>query len=151
MRDLRVVGSGPPGPGMAGSGPPDATGPGDGSPARSAGVLVESGRPAGGGGASGSAPGSFEDALRDAAGSVGISRHAARRLEERGIELQDDQRARLRQAMDTLAGKGGHTSLVMLGGVAYVVDVPSQRVVTAVKAGEGKEAVFTKIDSVVVA
>jgi hypothetical protein len=53
--------------------------------------------------------------------------------------------------MQSLADKGGRTSLVMLQGVAYVVDVPSQTVVTAVRADSGKEAVFTQIDSVLVA
>ena len=53
--------------------------------------------------------------------------------------------------LDTLAGKGGRQSLVMLDQVAYVVHVPSATVVTAVAPDEHKESVFTQIDSVAIA
>jgi flagellar operon protein len=74
-----------------------------------------------------------------------------KRLEQRRIGLDDGQLDRLRKAMDTLAGRGGRQSLVMLDQVAYVVDVPSNTVVTAVAPDAGKESVFTQIDSVVIA
>lgn len=96
---------------------------------------------------------SFADELA-AAGrerSVTLSGHALRRLEQRRIELQDDQLERLGRAMDTLAARGGRQSLVMLDRVAYVVHVPSHTVVTAVGPDDRKEAVFTRIDSVVIA
>ncbi len=94
----------------------------------------------------------FADALSEArGGELQLSAHAARRLDQRGIALGDEARSRLVRALDTLAGKGAQTSLVMLEGVAYVVHVPSQTVVTAVRPSSGKEAVFTQIDSVVVA
>lgn len=80
-----------------------------------------------------------------------LSGHALRRLEQRGIGPTDDQLDRLRSALDTLAGKGGRQSLVMLDQVAYVVHVPSSTVVTAVAPDESKESVFTQIDSVAIA
>ena len=83
--------------------------------------------------------------------SVNLSGHALRRLEQRQIDLAGDQLDRLGRAMDTLAVKGGRQSLVMLDQVAYVVHVPSHTVVTAVGPDETKEAVFTQIDSVVIA
>jgi flagellar operon protein len=74
-----------------------------------------------------------------------------RRLEERQIDIADGQLDRLRSALDSLASKGGRQSLVMVDQVAYVVHVPSATVVTAVAPDEGKEAIFTQIDSVVIA
>ena len=53
--------------------------------------------------------------------------------------------------MESLARRGGKRSVVMLDQIAYVVHVPSQTVVTALKSNAGKEALFTDIDSVVIA
>jgi flagellar operon protein len=83
--------------------------------------------------------------------SLHLSGHALRRLEQRQIDLGDEQLDRLQRAMDTLASKGGRQSLVMLDQVAYVVHVPSHTVVTAVAPDDSKESVFTQIDSVVIA
>ena len=83
--------------------------------------------------------------------SVRLSGHALRRLEQRRIDLEPAHLDRLRSALDQLEAKGGRQSLVMLDQVAYVVHVPSQTVVTAVAPGDRKEAVFTNVDSVVIA
>ncbi len=113
--------------------------------------LAPSGRPA-----DASLPpgaGSFADVLaettRDPA--VSLSSHVQRRMEQRQIQLGDDQLERLGKAMDLLAAKGGRQSLVMLDEVAYVVHIPSHTVVTAVGPNDRKEAVFTQIDSVAIA
>jgi flagellar operon protein len=95
----------------------------------------------------------FADALASAAGDrdLHLSGHALRRLEQRGIDLGPNELDRLRGAFDQLAGKGGRQSVVMLDQVAYVVNVPSKTVVTAVAPNDERDAVFTKIDSVVIA
>jgi len=101
--------------------------------------------------------GGVASAFRDALIAAGkdhdlqLSNHAVKRLEQRQIDLQDDQLERLRKAMDSLADRGGRQSLVMLDQVAYVVDIPSHTVVTAVQPGGDREAVFTQIDSVAIA
>lgn len=102
---------------------------------------------------SGSSTATFGAALAAAASerSVQLSGHAVRRLEQRNIGLQDEQLDRLQKAMQTLDRRGSRQSLVMLDQVAYVVHVPSHTVVTAVAPEEGKENVFTQIDSVVIA
>jgi flagellar operon protein len=96
---------------------------------------------------------SFRETLAVAGREQGLelSSHALKRLEQRGVDLQDDQLGRLRKAMDSLAERGGRTSLVMLDQVAYVVHIPTHTVVTAVSSEDGKEAVFTQIDSVAIA
>lgn len=96
---------------------------------------------------------SFADTLAVAGRehSVTLSGHAMRRIEQRQIGLGDASLERLGKAIDSLAARGGRQSLVMLDQVAYVVHVPSHTVITAVAPGDQKEAVFTKIDSVVIA
>jgi flagellar operon protein len=96
---------------------------------------------------------SFADALASAAGDrdLHLSGHAIKRLEQRGIDLGPSQLDRLSSAFDQLAGKGGRQSVVMLDQVAYVVNVPSKTVVTAVAPDDDRDPVFTKIDSVAIA
>jgi flagellar operon protein len=53
--------------------------------------------------------------------------------------------------MDTLSQRGSRQSLVMLDQYAYVVNVPTHTVVTAVEPNQSKERVFTQIDSVIIA
>ena len=104
-------------------------------------------------GPSGGIAGSFGEALAVAGREQGLelSGHALKRLEQRGVGLQDEQLERLSKAMDSLAERGGRNSLVMLDQVAYVVNVPTRTVVTAVPPDNQKEAVFTRIDSVAIA
>lgn len=95
----------------------------------------------------------FADELAAARSTTAIhfSKHAQRRLESRQIDFSEDETSRLRRAFDTLAQRGGRQSLVMLDRLALVVNVPSGTVLTALPADQGKEAVFTQIDSVVIA
>jgi flagellar operon protein len=95
---------------------------------------------------------SFRDALTAAADerSLHISEHALRRVEQRQIPLAGDQLDRLSSALDTLSQRGGRQSLVMLDQYAYVVNVPSHTVVTAVDPNQSKDKVFSQIDSVII-
>lgn len=77
---------------------------------------------------------------------VRFSAHADMRLKERGLDLNGDDMARIRGAMDTLASKGGRDSLMLMGNTALIVNVPNRMVVTAMDAG----SVFTNIDSAVI-
>jgi flagellar operon protein len=94
---------------------------------------------------------SFHAELEHASRPVQISRHAQRRLETRSIDLGPDELSRLSNAVDALTRKGANHSVVMLDRLALVVNVPSATVVTAVQPHGGREAVFTRIDSVVIA
>jgi len=57
---------------------------------------------------------------------------------------------RLDSAITRAAEKGSRNSVVMLDDLAVVVDVRQRTVVTALNAQQGKERVFTNIDSVVI-
>jgi len=76
---------------------------------------------------------------------ITFSAHARRRLEERAIPLSREVKEKLEEGLRTLEAKGGRTSLIVVDGVAFVVNVPERTVITCV---ENENRVFTHIDSV---
>jgi flagellar operon protein len=97
----------------------------------------------------------FAKVLRDTAAPSGeglrLSAHARQRLEARGIEWTPERQARMEQAVDQAAAKGGRESLVLMDRCAFVVSVPNRTVITAMPNESSGGAVFTNIDSAVVA
>jgi flagellar operon protein len=81
--------------------------------------------------------------------NVKVSAHAAKRLEERNIQLDGQEYLKLQEAMKKLKTKGGRDSLVITEKAAYVLDVEKGMVVTAVDKNNMNENVFTKIDSTI--
>lgn len=81
---------------------------------------------------------------------VSFSRHAARRLESRGIELSDQDLARISGAMDQLDAKGARESLLLMDDNAFIVGVPKRVVITALTRDEAMGNIFTGIDSTLV-
>lgn len=85
-------------------------------------------------------------------GSVlSFSAHAAKRLQQRSMELTADDVTRLSDAVDRAADKGARESLVLMNGLAFVVSVTNRTVITAMDTDSMKENVITKIDSAVIA
>lgn len=89
----------------------------------------------------------FQDTLR----GVQFSNHAQKRIERRDLDLDAARLDRLNSAISRAAEKGAKNSVVMLDDLAVVVDIRDRKVVTAINAAQGKERVFTNIDSVVIA
>ena len=81
---------------------------------------------------------------------VRFSRHAAARLESRGIALDDADMADLGSAIDRLDGRGARESLVLMDDHAFIVGVPRRTVITAMSRNEAMGNVFTQIDSTLV-
>ncbi|KZE76936.1 TIGR02530 family flagellar biosynthesis protein [Paenibacillus jamilae] len=79
-----------------------------------------------------------------------LSNHAARRLEQRGIELKSDQMAKINSAVDKAAAKGAKESLILMQDMALIVNVPNRTVVTAMDKQSMEDNVFTQIDSAVI-
>ncbi|GIP27377.1 hypothetical protein J23TS9_25070 [Paenibacillus sp. J23TS9] len=79
-----------------------------------------------------------------------FSNHAAKRLEQRGIELKGEQLARIQSAVDKAAAKGSKESLILMKDMALIVNVANRTVVTAMDGNSMKDNVFTQIDSAVV-
>lgn len=80
-----------------------------------------------------------------------FSKHATKRLEQRGMDIDAARMERLGRAVDQAADKGSKDSLILLDELALVVSVQNRTVVTAVDEASRREHVFTNIDSVVIA
>jgi flagellar operon protein len=102
---------------------------------------------------------SFADVLRATGpaqatpGAAGIqfSRHALDRVQRRGIDLDAPTLQRLGDGMQRAAGKGARNAVVFVDNTAFVANVPSNTVITAVGSEHMREHVFTNIDSAVIA
>ncbi|WP_127716599.1 TIGR02530 family flagellar biosynthesis protein [Halobacteriovorax sp. HLS] len=81
---------------------------------------------------------------------IHLSTHAAKRLHERNLTMDSDEFFKLKDAMVKLKDKGGQDSLVITDKAAYIVDVPNNKIVTAIDKGSILDNVFTKIDSTVI-
>ena len=81
---------------------------------------------------------------------VKFSKHASLRMSDRGLEMSDEQLGRLSNGTDMAADKGINDSLVMIDDLAFIVNVPSRTVITALEAG-GDTNVFTNINGAVIA
>lgn len=84
-------------------------------------------------------------------GPLKFSRHAASRMESRGISFNTADMNRIKQAVDQVSAKGGKDSLVLLGETALVVSVKNNTVVTVMDKDNLKGNVFTNIDSAIIA
>jgi len=79
-----------------------------------------------------------------------FSAHAESRIKSRGINLDKELKQKLDEAVRNVASKGGKDALIMAKESAFIVNVPSRTVVTALDSGILKENVFTNIDSAAV-
>lgn len=77
-----------------------------------------------------------------------ISAHAQKRLSERNITMDQNLEKSLKSAFKELEAKGARDSLVVTREGAFVVNVPSRTLVTAMGIDEMKNGIVTNIDSV---
>lgn len=84
-------------------------------------------------------------------GELKFSKHAGNRLEQRNIVLTDDQIRRLKDATNKADEKGIKESLMLMDNMAFIVNVKSSTVITAMDQTENDENVFTNIDGAVIA
>ena len=82
---------------------------------------------------------------------VKFSKHATSRLETRNINLTDDQKLKLNDAINKANDKNVKDSLVLVDDIAFVVNVKDKTVVTVMNKDEMKENVFSNIDGAVIA
>lgn len=81
---------------------------------------------------------------------IKLSVHAAKRLQDRNMEVDGAELKKIQSGIDKLALKGGNDSLLITSKGAYIVDVPKRTIVTAIDKESISENVFTKIDSTVI-
>lgn len=94
----------------------------------------------------------FADLLQQKAGvsqSVQFSKHAAKRVQERGIDMTDNLLDNLNQAVQKARAKGARDVVIIGESGAFIVNVPNNVVVTTMSGTEMKENIFTNIDSAV--
>ena len=82
---------------------------------------------------------------------VKFSKHAESRLKTRDIELTEEQKQKLNDAINKAGEKNVKESLVMVDDIAFVVNVREKNVVTVLNKDEMKNNVFTNIDGAVIA
>jgi flagellar operon protein len=99
---------------------------------------------------------SFEEILQkqmdasNKSGSVKFSKHAANRLNDRNIELTDEQLERLNDGTKKAGEKGIKDSLVLVDQLAFIVNTKSNTVITAMEQTQTDENIFTNIDGAVI-
>nr|WP_300129277.1 TIGR02530 family flagellar biosynthesis protein [uncultured Butyricicoccus sp.] len=82
--------------------------------------------------------------------SVRLSRHAQQRVEQRGIEMTPSLINDISSSVDRASAKGVKDIVVISPRQAFIVNVPSRLIVTAMTTEEMKENVFTNIDGAVI-
>lgn len=78
-----------------------------------------------------------------------FSKHAALRVEERGIQVTTGLMDSLNQAVEKARSKGARDVVIFGESNAFIVNVPNNVVVTTLSGSEMKENIFTNIDSAV--
>lgn len=94
---------------------------------------------------------SFNSIFEQELNKLKFSNHALKRLENRNIQLSENDRDKIQNAVQKAEMKGSKDSLVMMNNTAYIVNIPNHTVVTALPVENSSENIFTNIDSVVFA
>ncbi len=81
---------------------------------------------------------------------VQFSKHAAARMEERGVAYTETLHQDLNNAIERARLKGAKDVVVIGQQNAFIVNVPNNTVITTMNASEMKENIFTNIDSAVI-
>ncbi|WP_314061256.1 flagellar protein [uncultured Vagococcus sp.] len=94
------------------------------------------------------AMGDFDQLLQGKLGNDGvkISQHAQKRMLERDIHLDENDKKALSQAVTEMISKGSRDCLIMYKETGFITSLPQRTIVTAIDHVELKE--ITNIDSV---
>jgi flagellar operon protein len=79
-----------------------------------------------------------------------FSKHAQARMTERDMNLSQSQLEKLDDAAKRAAQKGVKDTLVLMENMAFIVNIPNNVVVTAMKDKDLEGNVFTQIDGAVI-
>lgn len=79
-----------------------------------------------------------------------FSKHASNRLNDRKIELTNEQLERLNDGTRKAGEKGIRESLVLVDELAFIVNTKNNTVITAMDQTETDENIFTNIDGAVI-
>lgn len=79
-----------------------------------------------------------------------FSKHAGERLEQRDIQLTNEQIERLEKGTQKACSKGIKESLVILDNMAFIVNTKNNMVVTAMDQNMNEDNIYTNIDGAVI-
>ena len=93
----------------------------------------------------------FERLLQERArDGLNFSKHAAKRMNERGITFDSQLMSDLEHPVDGARKKGAKDVAVIGAQGVFIVNVPNNTVVTTMSQSDMRERVFTNIDSAVI-
>lgn len=81
---------------------------------------------------------------------LNFSKHATKRLSERGIAVDNQLMSNLEHAVEDARKKGARDVAIIGAQGIFIVNVPNNTVVTTMSQSDMKERVFTNIDSAVI-
>ncbi len=81
---------------------------------------------------------------------VEFSKHAMERVSERGINIDDNLMKSLNDSVSKAEAKGVKNYLALGNDLAFIVNVPNNRVITAMSSDEMKQNIFTNIDGAII-
>ena len=79
-----------------------------------------------------------------------FSKHEGERLADRDITLTNEQLARLEDGAHKAGAKGIKESLVLMDGMAFIINTKSNTVITAMNQSGAEENIYTNIDGAVI-
>ena len=79
-----------------------------------------------------------------------ISKHAKQRLEQRGIQIEENKWRQIREKVIEAKKLGVKESLVLLEDAALIVSAKNQTVITAMDRNEATSQIFTNINGTIV-
>ncbi len=101
-------------------------------------------------------PNAFKDLLSEKlnqannTSTIEFSKHAQQRVQERGITVNEGLLASLSESVVKAEEKGATNILAMNSQSAFIINVQSNRVITAMTQSEMKQNIFTNIDGAVI-
>lgn len=98
------------------------------------------------------AKGSFDELLKNELkkqDSFVLSNHAAERLRDRNIMLNESDMNKINDGINKASEKGAKESLILYKDLVLIASIKNRTIITAVDKGSSKDNVFTNIDSVV--
>ncbi|MGI6112368.1 MAG: TIGR02530 family flagellar biosynthesis protein [Bilifractor sp.] len=94
--------------------------------------------------------GTVETAAGNSGDSLSFSKHAAARLDQRGISVSDGLMSDLEQAVSKAREKGSKEVAVIGSQGIFIVNVPNNVVVTTMSQDDMKDRILTNIDGAVI-
>jgi flagellar operon protein len=82
--------------------------------------------------------------------TVLFSKHAISRMEARGIDMDPETLSRLTRSLNLAKAKNCSESLVLIDGDAFLVNVSTNKVITAMTEDDIRDSIFTNIDSTII-